>query len=1137
MNEIVSITECIESYYVAGITYTTYPIHSDIPFEDQMSAFDSPAKDEVKVIIATNAAESSVTLPNVDHVICLGLCRQIMYNQSSHRQVLTPCWISRASATQRAGRTGRVRPGNVYRLYTRHAYESYMEEFEPGEMVRIPLDAVILMLKQMLHEEVKPVLLDCIEPPPLDTIDRSFQSLHRWNFITEPADEADITTLGSFVSSLGIDLSLGSLIGIGIQFGVAAEAIEMAAVMSFPKTPFQIANPLFQDAAKYNEILCQGYISKSHFDSNLYSEPMALMNALWDYEMVSNKQKWCFYYRFAMSRLKQLVSTRNSLRKRVAEFLGIDETRLQVENPPVHMPDAKITLLRLLQVWVFSDTLIESHPTKIKVSSNGDVSISLKGNVNKLKESHLCQVLDPERHPHKIISCRDIMQSGDFCYEETLDLDQYMNSFEKRLISYMSETNTDLACCYDRNHFFLFVMDEHTNGDGIASLLESVSSDATESLLLANQYSDIKRRGILERRCGMWAVLDFTGFGDLLNETTREQKRFRKIHVNDSRNVDFVSLCDAANQALVGGEVNSIMFWDFSSSVTGKKKKKKQQERQKFSVILRGECNQIAKQDMQDLLGKDTSTIRIRSDTDTSISFQNSPNQPFPYDGKDANKLAVSCITDSSSWNRSFFQDIPEGARVLSVMASGLRRGRHRLRFVPVEASENLTNDPDATLDFGLKNEETDLNKRWRRLGTDSVVFVQVDTVPASATHSSLSLFACCSNALEIRGGGLKVEGLTLLPPNPLFLLLSLLSFGIEPGVSFNWDHKEQDDGEAKKFQNAIRWLRDRKIFSETFQDEEVNAKHRIKMAFSFHESCAEMGEELVCFPEKIDALCTLFDSVDNRLSPWESLEERALTAENLKLWRLEKKILHKEKKTIISMGNRNAIQPKRQLDGGGNTKGLPNGNGGRIKHDTEIAIGRVRKENDRDTSKATLTQSRKENKNQYEPKAVPKWQTLRTFTDETITQSRGWFATELQNGEQLPPTDFPSTNILSLLFQLYSDQILAFESLQKENKRYVSLNSENWEILSYKSENEIFYHARFTNDSIPIVPIIGRGKNKLSKWMKKHMRPNRIDDAKACVPPGVFIPTPYSGPILKDRPTLVFDSIGSALKMEAAFW
>jgi ATP-dependent RNA helicase DHX57 len=113
MNEIVAIMDLIDKVYVPGLRYSCVPIHSDVPFDEQMTAFDAPASDEVKVIIATNAAESSITLPSVDHVICLGLCKQIVYNPSSHRQMLTAAWISHASAQQRAGRTGRVKAGNV----------------------------------------------------------------------------------------------------------------------------------------------------------------------------------------------------------------------------------------------------------------------------------------------------------------------------------------------------------------------------------------------------------------------------------------------------------------------------------------------------------------------------------------------------------------------------------------------------------------------------------------------------------------------------------------------------------------------------------------------------------------------------------------------------------------------------------------------------------------------------------------------------------------------------------------------------------------------------------------------------------------------------------------------------------------
>lgn len=127
-----------------------------------------------------------------------------------------------------------------------------MQEFESGEMLRIPLDSVILMLKDILHEKTTPALLECLEPPDLSVIDRSYLSLFKSNFISQPDDDGAITTLGGFVSALGIDLTLGSLIGLGIQFGVGPEAVELAAVLSFPKSPWVISNALIHSANQYN---------------------------------------------------------------------------------------------------------------------------------------------------------------------------------------------------------------------------------------------------------------------------------------------------------------------------------------------------------------------------------------------------------------------------------------------------------------------------------------------------------------------------------------------------------------------------------------------------------------------------------------------------------------------------------------------------------------------------------------------------------------------------------------------------------------------------------------------------------------------------------------------------------------------
>jgi HrpA-like RNA helicase len=88
--------------------YKVIAIHSDIPFEEQEQALVAAKPNEIKVIVATNAAESSLTLPDVDIVICLGTQKSIEYDASTHSVQLIKKWISKSSAIQRAGRTGNI---------------------------------------------------------------------------------------------------------------------------------------------------------------------------------------------------------------------------------------------------------------------------------------------------------------------------------------------------------------------------------------------------------------------------------------------------------------------------------------------------------------------------------------------------------------------------------------------------------------------------------------------------------------------------------------------------------------------------------------------------------------------------------------------------------------------------------------------------------------------------------------------------------------------------------------------------------------------------------------------------------------------------------------------------------------------
>ncbi|KAL3918332.1 MAG: hypothetical protein SGILL_004290 [Bacillariaceae sp.] len=1121
--EIISISEYIESFHVAGVNFTCFPIHSDIPFEEQMGAFDEPAQDEVKIIIATNAAESSVTLPNVDNVICLGLCRQIIYNQASHRQMLTPAWISRASATQRAGRTGRVRPGSVYRLYSKNAFEHYLDEFEPGEMLRIPLDNTILMLKQLLHSEIKPVFRECLEPPALNTIDRSFQSLHHWNFITEPDDSADITSLGAFVSSLGVDLSLGSFIGLGIQFGVAAEAIEMAAMMSLPKTPFQLSSPLWMSPRRFNETASATYVAKAALDGGLCSEPLALMNALWDYTATSTKKQsqWCTKNRIAHKRWQSVVSSRNSLLKRVATFLGVKEERLQLQLPPRHMPREKLLLLRVIKLWVFSDSVIECAPSSLNLESDGSVSLAIKGKSGQnITREMLDQVLcSPERHPYHIVEFNESDQTGVFDTETLFSLQSFVPTFEPRLLSYASEKDITALLCHSRDEFFLYVNDTAPGAEKIMQFFHTVGGDLCYEDRFAYQYVDKKRRGFYERASGLWSIQDEA---DTKGEFSYA-KQFRRYELTRSGCPDFDHAVDCTIHKLHFEQFESIMIWNFLPQGS-KKKKKKATNAQPFTVSIRGQCQQVSKPDMQDLVGNQCTSIsnNRKNSLQTIVVKQPASKPSNSSDGlRDVDPIIV---------------DVPEGARVLAMLASGQRKAKNQLRF-PMDSEDP---DSEVTIDFAMKQEEVDVSKRWRRVDSDNMVYVDESSIPGSAIHTTSDLFAVAANSLELQRGGLRVDCLTLLPPNPFFVVISFLSFGLNVGSLRSWIAAEskaddEDSGISKTVSKAYTWLIQRtKVvdtksndciviggqFTDDFKEDPTvwkkeKIKERLQGAALFHEEAKGMGESLRCFPEKTKELCQLFDALDDdTFSFWDQFDEEALTEENLSRWRIERKTSTSEVQRFkVPVADVTASQvPDNRLAPNAASTGKRPKNGRKKKSDPA----------------QKKSPSRKDEKMEHH--------SVRRFDKDIVAQSTDWFSTNLGVGESMPA--FPSTNILALLFQLYKEIALDPPVSANEARKFtISLNPRFWDVtlFRHKQTGKEWYKASLLKSPIPFLSPNGRGKNKLPKWIKKqHNRPTSIAEAKDCVPPNVDCPAMIE---ISSGAGLMFDSIQDALQMEAAFW
>ena len=125
------------------------PLYSLLPTKEQLKVFEEPPKGSRICIVATNVAETSITIPNIKYVIDCGRSKERKYDQEKNIQSFEIDWISKASANQRSGRAGRTGPGHCYKLYSSAIYESAFEDFSKPEILRMPIENVVLLMKSM----------------------------------------------------------------------------------------------------------------------------------------------------------------------------------------------------------------------------------------------------------------------------------------------------------------------------------------------------------------------------------------------------------------------------------------------------------------------------------------------------------------------------------------------------------------------------------------------------------------------------------------------------------------------------------------------------------------------------------------------------------------------------------------------------------------------------------------------------------------------------------------------------------------------------------------------------------------------------------------------------------------------------
>ena len=200
------------------------PLYARLPAEDQQKIFGKTSSR--KIVIATNVAESSLTVPGIRYVIDTGTARISRYSARSMTQRLPIEPISQASANQRAGRCGRVGPGVCVRLYSEHDFEN-RPKYPTPEIQRSNLASVILQTKALRLGEVEK--FPFIDPPYRSVIEDGYKTLYELGAID---DERELTELGKTLSRLPVDPRVARIILAADDENALRETLPIAAALA-----------------------------------------------------------------------------------------------------------------------------------------------------------------------------------------------------------------------------------------------------------------------------------------------------------------------------------------------------------------------------------------------------------------------------------------------------------------------------------------------------------------------------------------------------------------------------------------------------------------------------------------------------------------------------------------------------------------------------------------------------------------------------------------------------------------------------------------------------------------------------------------------------------------------------------------
>ncbi|KAG7136453.1 pre-mRNA-splicing factor ATP-dependent RNA helicase like protein [Verticillium longisporum] len=294
-----------------------YPLYGTLPPGQQQRIFDKPpapfkpgGRPGRKCIIATNIAETSLTIDGIVYVVDPGFSKQKIYNPRIRVESLLVSPISKASAQQRAGRAGRTKPGKCFRLYTEQAFKKELIEQTHPEILRSNLANTVLELKKLGVEDL--VHFDLMDPPAPETMMRALEEL---NYLACLDDEGELTALGSKASEFPLDPALAVMLISSPEFYCSNEILSITSLLSVPQIWMRPA----ASRRRADEM-------KAHF-THPEGDHLTLLNAYHAFKGEIQKgadvKRWCHDHFLSYRHLQSADNVRAQL-KRIMETHDVD---------------------------------------------------------------------------------------------------------------------------------------------------------------------------------------------------------------------------------------------------------------------------------------------------------------------------------------------------------------------------------------------------------------------------------------------------------------------------------------------------------------------------------------------------------------------------------------------------------------------------------------------------------------------------------------------------------------------------------------------------------------------------------------------------------------------------------------------